>query len=115
MEGIPDDIVSSHNQRVLTQFAQAEADRRAATGNPASGGGTHGNAAKKPKVESKDDIRKRLAEHRAKKAAEEAAGISSGDATPNEASGAQSPAFGHAASFVSILVFRLPSLKLMIL
>ena len=34
MEGIPEDIVTSHNQRVLSQFAQAEAERRAASTRP---------------------------------------------------------------------------------
>ena len=81
MEGIPEDVVQSHNQRVITQFAQAEAERRAATGNPgpgAAGGGQN----KKPKFESPADLKKRLAEHKAKKAVDEAAGISSGGNTP---------------------------------
>ncbi|MCJ1381935.1 hypothetical protein MMC17_005047 [Xylographa soralifera] len=81
MEGIPDDVVSSHNQRVLSQFAQAEAERRAATGNPGPGGAGTG-VVKKPKIEEISDLKKRLAEHKAKKAAEQAVGISSGDATP---------------------------------
>lgn len=100
MEGIPGDVVSSHNQRVLSQFAQAEADRRAATGNPAPGG-AQGSAPKKPKFESPSDLKKRLAEHKAKIAAEKAAGVSSGDATPIEGSGTQSPAFGQTPGFVS--------------
>ncbi|KAI4140779.1 MAG: hypothetical protein L6R39_005660 [Caloplaca ligustica] len=94
MEGIPDDIVTSHQQRVIAQFAQAEADRRASTGNPASG--VTSNSAKKPKFESPSDMKKRLAEHKAKKAAEQAAGISSGDTTPMGAGlGNQSPGIGH--------------------
>lgn len=93
MEGIPDDVVQSHNQRVLQQFAQAEADRRVATGNLGSAGG--GGAAKKPKFESPSDLKKRLAEHKAKKAAEEAAGISSGGNTPGGVvQGNQSPGLG---------------------
>ncbi|KAL8830380.1 MAG: hypothetical protein Q9170_005762, partial [Blastenia crenularia] len=93
MEGIPDDIVTSHQQRVIGQFAQAEADRRASTGNPASGAAANGG--KKAKFESPSDIKKRLAEHKAKKAAEQAAGISSGDTTPMGAGlGAQSPGMG---------------------
>jgi hypothetical protein len=84
MEGIPEDVVQAHHQRVLTQFHQAEAERRAATGNPAPGGGTAaGSAAKKPKFESPSDLKKRLAEHKAKVAAEQTAGgASSGDNTP---------------------------------
>ena len=93
MEGIPDDVAQSHNQRVLQQFAQAEAERRAATGNlgPAGAGG----AVKKPKYEAPSDLKKRLAEHKAKKAAEEATGISSGGNTPGGmAQGNQSPGLG---------------------
>ncbi|MCJ1245886.1 hypothetical protein MMC30_003090 [Trapelia coarctata] len=93
MEGIPEDVVGSHNQRVRSQFAQAEAERRAATGNPGTGGAGAG-AAKKPKIEDPSDLKKRLAEHKAKKAAEQAAGISSGDATPIDGlHGSQSPGF----------------------
>jgi len=101
MEGIPEDVVSSHNQRVISQFAQAEAERRAATGNPGPGGPGAG-AAKKPKIEDPSDLKKRLAEHKAKKAAEQAAGISSGDATPiNDVRGSQSPGFGQNPGYVS--------------
>lgn len=101
MEGIPDDIVTSHQQRVIGQFAQAEADRRAATGNAA--GGVAANGVKKPKFESPSDLKKRLAEHKAKKAAEQAAGISSGDTTPMGAGlGNQSPGMGQSpGAFVS--------------
>jgi len=81
MEGIPEDVVQAHNQRVLQSFAQAEAERRAATGNVGPGG-SGANGVKKPKLESPADLKKRLAEHKAKKAAEEAAGISSGGNTP---------------------------------
>ena len=102
MEGVPADIVQTHNQRVVSQFHQAEAERRAATGNPAPGA-AGGSGPKKPKFESPSDIKKRLAEHKAKKAAEQAAGISSGDATPIGAGlGSQSPAIGHSpADYVS--------------
>ena len=94
MEGIPPEVANSHNQRVVTQFAQAEAERRAATGNPGPGG-VGGSTTKKPKLEDTSDLKKRLAEHKAKKAAEQAAGISSGDATPNGTGHrSQSPALG---------------------
>lgn len=79
MEGVPDDVLQAHQQRVASQFSQAEADRQAVTGNPPAGGG--GQPAKRPKLEATSDLKKRLAEHRAKKA-EAAAGGSSGDATP---------------------------------
>lgn len=82
MEGIPEEIVIQHNQRVLTQFHQAEAERRANSGNAASGG-ANGGATKKPKTEEISDIKKRLAEHKAAKlAAERNGGGSSGSATP---------------------------------
>lgn len=81
MEGIPEDIVQSHNQRVLQSIAQAEADRRAATGNVGQDGAASG-AIKKPKFESPSELKKRLAEHKAKKTSEEASGFSSGDNTP---------------------------------
>ncbi|GKZ38244.1 hypothetical protein AbraIFM66950_010273 [Aspergillus brasiliensis] len=81
MEGVPEDIIQSHNQRVATQFQQAEAERQAVTGNPPPGTGVGGQPAKKPKLESVSDLKKRLAEHKAKKA-EARTGGSSGEATP---------------------------------
>ena len=102
MEGIPEDIVTSHNQRVLTQFAQAEAERRAATGNPGPGG-AGASGVKKPKFESPSDLKKRLAEHKAKKVAEQSAAFGSGDNTPNGAGqDNQSPGLGQSpVAFVS--------------
>ncbi|KAI9883995.1 MAG: NAD-dependent malic enzyme, mitochondrial [Watsoniomyces obsoletus] len=85
MEGIPEDIVVAHNQRVLSQFQLAAAERQAATGNPPPGGaGAAG--PKKPKFESPAELKKRLAEHKAK-LAEQATGGSSGGATPLGAHG----------------------------
>jgi hypothetical protein len=98
MEGIPEDILAAHNQRVLSQLQLAEAQRRAATGNPAPGSG--GSAPKKPKFESPEELKKRLAEHKARIATQPTAGGSSGDVTPL---GSQSPATGpNAGVFVSI-------------
>ena len=81
MEGVPEDVRKSHEQRVIQNFAQAEADRRAATGNPAPGSAGDA-AAKKPKLEGPSDLKKRLAEHKAKKAAEEAAAAQNGGNIP---------------------------------
>lgn len=82
MEGVPDDIIQTHNQRVMTQFQQAEAERQAVTGNPPPGTtGAGGQPAKRPKLENVSDLKKRLAEHKAKKA-ETRTGGSSGEATP---------------------------------
>ena len=95
MEGIPDDVVQAHNQRVLQSFAQAEAERRAATGN-AGPGGVGGGQVKKPKFESPSDLKKRLAEHKAKKAVDDATGIGSGGDTPSGMGhGGQSPGISH--------------------
>ena len=100
MEGIPEDTRQSHNQRVLQSFAQAEAERRAATGNTGQDGNGAG-AAKKPKFEAPSELKKRLAEHKAKKAAEEAAGISSGNNTPG-GFGAHGESVQSPGAFVSI-------------
>lgn len=96
MEGIPEDVLQQHRQRVITQFHQEQADRRQATGNPPAGSAA-GSAPKKPKLESPSDLKRRLAEHKAKKAAEAAgggaAGSESGNSTPlTGPMGMQSPA-----------------------
>lgn len=81
MEGIPEEIVSQHNQRVTRDFYQAEAERRANTGNPAPGGNSAGGAPKKLKTETISDMKMRLAEHKARKTAQEAEGAA-GNSTP---------------------------------
>ena len=92
MEGVPEDVLQAHNQRVLGQLQQAETERRAATGNPPPGTGT---GTKKPKFESPSEMKKRLAEHKAR-LAEQNAGGSSGGGTPNGFSQRpQSPSLGH--------------------
>jgi hypothetical protein len=93
MEGIPEEIIQQHNQRVLTQYHQAEAERRVASGSAGgAGGAAAGNQPKKPKFESPSDLKRRLAEHKAKLAAEQANGGSSGGGTPLGAGANQSPA-----------------------
>ena len=105
MEGIPGDVVEAHNQRVIQQHYADEQERAAVTGNPVGGsnGAGAGNANKRPKFESPSDLKKRLAEHKARKAAQEAGG-SSGDVTPLGAGqGTQSPGVGHSpGGFVSV-------------
>lgn len=81
MEGIPEDVLQAHHQRVAAQFHQAEVERQAATGNPPPGSGGGNQPAKKPKLENLSEMKRRLAEHRVKRA-EGAAGGSSGGATP---------------------------------
>lgn len=72
MEGIPEDVVQQHNQRLIQNFYQAQADRYAATGNPPPGQNSK-NPPKKIRIETTDEIKKRLAEHRARVAAQKAA------------------------------------------
>lgn len=74
MEGIPEDVVQQHNQRLIQNFYQAQADRFAATGNPPPGQSGKEGPVKKIKIETADEIKKRLAEHRARVAAQKAAG-----------------------------------------
>lgn len=87
MEGIPEDILQAHNQRISHEFFAAEAERRAISGNPAPGGASGnqqggGSGVKKPKFESPADLKKRLAEHKARKAAEAGGSVSSDPNTP---------------------------------
>ena len=91
MEGIPEDIVQQHNQRVLTNYHQAQADRQSGTGTTAAGA-AGGSALKKPKLEATTDLKKRLAEHKAAKlAAEQGDGRSSGGSTPQPAASGPFP------------------------
>ena len=79
MEGIPEEIVQQHNQRVLQTYHQAQADRAAHN----HGGAAGGNASKKPKVEDKMTLKERLALHKAQKAAiQDGDGSTSGGNTP---------------------------------
>lgn len=97
MEGMPDDVLKAHQQRVAAQFHQAEVERQATTGNPPAGGSAGGPPAKKPKLEAASDLKKRLAEHRAKRQ-EAIAGGSSGEGTPIGA-GQAAPSPGGYVSF----------------
>lgn len=74
MEGVPDDIVQQHNQRIITNFYTAQAERHAATGNPPPGQAGGQGPAKKIKIETPEELKKRLAEHKAKVAAIKANG-----------------------------------------
>jgi hypothetical protein len=102
MEGIPEDVAQAHNQRIIAGFYTAEAERRAATGN-AGPGGNAGGQPKKPKFESPADLKKRLAEHKARKEAEKAAGTGSGGNTPLVDGAQNSPLGQSPASFVSLV------------
>jgi hypothetical protein len=64
MEGIPDDIIAAHNQRVLQQFYEAQAERRAKSGNLAPG-----EPAKRRRIviETPEDLLKRFNEWKVRK------------------------------------------------
>ncbi|CAG8952855.1 hypothetical protein HYFRA_00007569 [Hymenoscyphus fraxineus] len=104
MEGIPEEVSAAHNQRIIQGFYQAEAERRAATGNPGPGGNNAGQS-KKPKFESPAELKKRLAEHKAKKEAEKAAGASGGN-TPLD--GAQNSPLGQSPSSFNAAPYSAP-------
>ncbi|RPA97492.1 hypothetical protein L873DRAFT_1790980 [Choiromyces venosus 120613-1] len=96
-EGIPENEVNAHNQRILAAVAQREADRRAASGQS-------GNAPKRPKVDiSKDldpeNIKKKLEAHK-KAMAAAAAGAGPGGMSPVSAVvGGRSASPGHAGVY----------------
>ncbi|KAF4450939.1 hypothetical protein F53441_6000 [Fusarium austroafricanum] len=64
MEGIPQDMLDQHRNRILQNFQQAQKDRQIATGNPLPG---QGQVHKKIKTESPEDLKQRLAEFRQRK------------------------------------------------
>lgn len=90
MEGIPQDILDQHRNRIIQNFYQAQEDRRLATGNPLPGQALK-NSRKKIKIESAEELKKRLEEFRAQKKAAPASG---GEVVP--------PQNGSPGSFVSI-------------
>ncbi|KAF2186523.1 hypothetical protein K469DRAFT_686917 [Zopfia rhizophila CBS 207.26] len=91
MEGIPQEVIDQHNQIVTQQHFHEQAERAAATGNPQQGfyAGNEGRVSKRPKiVESKEDIKARLASFKHQKLNGGSTG--SGDVTP-VGTGQQSP------------------------
>lgn len=79
-EGIPESDVAAHNQRIIAEFSQKEADRRAASG--------QSNGPKKPKIDiakelDPEEMRKKLEAH--KKA------MAAGALTPGAPAAADSP------------------------
>ncbi|KAJ4292857.1 hypothetical protein N0V88_005515 [Collariella sp. IMI 366227] len=102
MEGVPEDIIQQHNQRIIQSFYTAQAERQAATGNPPRGQSGDQGPTKKIKYETPEELKKRLAEHRARVAAQKASGAS-GVSTAKARHKAQplpapqQPAFGYPA------------------
>lgn len=73
MEGIPQEVLENHRNRLVQNFYQAQEDRRMATGNPLPGQAK--NQRKKIKIETAEELKRRLAEWRAKRKAAAAAGV----------------------------------------
>jgi hypothetical protein len=94
MEGIPQDVLEQHRNRIIQNFYQAQEDRRIATGNPTPGQGAK-NPRKKVKTETADELKKRLAEHRANVAAQKQAGANGG--------ATNAPTSSSPGSFVSVV------------
>lgn len=102
MEGIPQEILEQHRTRIVQNFYQAQEDRRIATGNPQPGQAKP--PRKKIKIETAEELKKRVAEHRAKLAAARAAGAS-GSPVAGAPSSASPGAF---VRFPGLFVFLLP-------
>ncbi|KAF4971232.1 hypothetical protein FZEAL_9900 [Fusarium zealandicum] len=66
MEGIPQEVLDQHRNRILQNFQQAQKDRQIATGNPLPGQAM-GDSRKKIKVEDASDLKSRLEAFRARK------------------------------------------------
>ncbi|RDA83899.1 hypothetical protein CP532_3364 [Ophiocordyceps camponoti-leonardi (nom. inval.)] len=90
MEGIPQEILDQHRNRIIQSYYQAQEDRRIATGNPLPGqGGQH--KRKQIKMETDEELLARVREWRAKKKAER-------EAAANEAQDAAAAAAAAAAT-----------------
>ncbi|KAH7182450.1 RING-6 [Fusarium flagelliforme] len=64
MEGIPQDMLDQHRNRILQNFQQAQKDRQIATGNPLPG---QGHQQKKIKTETPEELKQRMAAFRQRK------------------------------------------------
>lgn len=85
MEGIPTEDSAAHQKSVTEAYFRFEADWRAKTGNNPSGSEQVANPTKKKKTETPEEMKQRLAEHKARKAAEKAA--ASNPTTPANSGG----------------------------
>lgn len=106
VEGMPEDVRKQHEERIVKNYFDAQRERFEATGNPPPG---EGRPQKKIRVESAEELKKRFAEFRAKKAAAKAAGIPfTGVQNPAVPANVQSPAqAGSPGTFVSSLLVTL--------
>jgi len=85
MEGIPQEVLESHRNRLVQNFYQAQEDRRLATGNPLPG--QPKNQRKKIKVETAEELKRRVADWRAKRKA----GVSMEGVVPSDNAQYQQP------------------------
>lgn len=111
VEGMPEDVRKQHEERIVKNYFDAQRERFEATGNPPPG---EGRPQKKIRVESAEDLKKRFADFRAKKAAAKAAGIPfTGVQNPAVPANVQSPAqAGSPGTFVScLLAVFIPEIK----
>ncbi|KAK2074149.1 hypothetical protein P8C59_008378 [Phyllachora maydis] len=92
MEGVPEDVLQQHNQRLIQQYYTEQAERRAATGNPPPGT-VKGPCQKKFKIETPEEVKKRFWEWRAEQDALKARGLSGQSLPPTTVDG-QSTASG---------------------
>ncbi|KAH6609993.1 kinesin family member 18/19 [Trichoderma cornu-damae] len=72
MEGIPQEVLEQHRNRIIQNFYQAQEDRRIATGNPPPGQSK--NPRKKIKMETAEELLKRFAEYRTQRKVAAASG-----------------------------------------
>lgn len=103
MEGVPEEVREQHKQRIHQNYWAAQDERFKATGNPPPG---QERPSKKIRIETPEELKKRFADFRAKKAA----GIPTGtNGNANQApANVQSPAQnGSPGTFVSIGCRRL--------
>lgn len=87
MEGIPQEALEQHRNRIIQNFYQEQEDRRVATGNPLPGGQAARSPRKKIKYETPEEIKARLAEWRKRRAAGES-GVAAPAPAPAPAGGA---------------------------
>ncbi|QBZ56831.1 hypothetical protein PoMZ_01748 [Pyricularia oryzae] len=92
MEGVPEDMLAQHRTRIITNYYEAQEARRAATGNPPPGQSGGQGPAKKIKIETPEEIKKRLAEHKARRALGQTNGNPGSD-VPNPAQSASPGSF----------------------
>lgn len=86
MEGVPEDVLQQHNQRLIQQYYTEQAERRAATGNPPPGT-VKGPCQKKFKIETPEEVKKRFWEWRAEQDALKARGLSGQSLPPTTVDG----------------------------